>query len=124
VPIVLADPLYQAPLSEFQAWSTEPQPPKYAPSKPGFKGASAKVIPYTPSPSSGSWRVQAGAYGDKKNAADAVDKVFSACGILPSCENDDYYYRVVLRYIDAADIPVLAEKLGPAGFKELLVRKE
>jgi NAD(P)H-nitrite reductase large subunit len=42
----------------------------------------------------------------------------------PSWEPYEGYYRIVLTGIKAEEIPLVAEKLGAAGFKEAIARIE
>jgi rare lipoprotein A len=69
------------------------------------------------------YRVQVGAYKVPKNAVDAFNKLKNA-GLNPSYERNGDLYRVVLSGVRAADIQSVAQKLGQAGFAEVLLREE
>jgi rare lipoprotein A len=74
------------------------------------------------------YRIQVGAYKITRNAVDTFDRIKSL-GIEPSYERyeneqDEKFYRVVIAGMRAEDIQTLAERLGPAGFSEILVREE
>jgi rare lipoprotein A len=69
------------------------------------------------------YRAQVGAYKVSKNAVEAFDRLKSL-GLNPSYERYDDYYRVVIPGLRAEDIQYLAETLGSAGFREILVREE
>jgi rare lipoprotein A len=69
------------------------------------------------------YRLQVGSYKIPRNAVEAFDKLKNA-GLEPAYERYEEYYRVVLAEVRAEDVPVVAEKLGAAGFREALIREE
>jgi hypothetical protein len=69
------------------------------------------------------YRIQVGAYLEKRNAANACTRLMAA-GLAPSFEWYNGYWRVVLTGIRAYEIEDVARRLGAAGFSEMLLRKE
>jgi hypothetical protein len=67
--------------------------------------------------------LQIGSFKTPKNAVETFDRL-SGAGLSPSWEPFGEYYRIVLTGIKSEDVPVVAEKLGRAGFKEAVARIE
>ncbi|MDR1277678.1 MAG: septal ring lytic transglycosylase RlpA family protein, partial [Treponema sp.] len=98
-----------------------PQPPTVA-SLPPQIPLSATIIPGIPPAGTGKqYRLQVGSYKAARYALEAFDKLKNL-GLSPAYERYGEYYRVVLSGIRANEIPSLAERLGTAGFSEVLVR--
>ncbi|MDR2159847.1 MAG: septal ring lytic transglycosylase RlpA family protein [Treponema sp.] len=70
-----------------------------------------------------SYRLQVGAYKVARNAVEAFEKLKNA-GLNPAYERHNDYFRVVLAGIRGEEMPLMAEKIGAAGFREALVRVE
>jgi rare lipoprotein A len=70
-----------------------------------------------------SYRVQVGSYKVPKNAVNTFDKLKGA-GLNPAYERNGDYFRVVLAGIRGEDVQSLRERLGAAGFGEVLLREE
>jgi rare lipoprotein A len=69
------------------------------------------------------YRIQVGAYKIPKNAVDAYEKLKNA-GLNPAYERNGEYFRVVLAGVRGTEVQSVTEKLGIAGFREVLVREE
>jgi rare lipoprotein A len=69
------------------------------------------------------YRLQVGAYRIPRNAVEAFEKL-KAAGLNPAYERNDDLYRVVLAGLRSEEIPLIAEKLGSAGFIEAIIREE
>jgi rare lipoprotein A len=76
-----------------------------------------------PAGSSGSYRLQVGAYKIPRNAVDALEKLKNA-GLNPAYEKSDDLYRVVLPGLTAEDITPVSEKLKSSGFTQVIIREE
>jgi rare lipoprotein A len=88
--------------------------------------AAAVLKPGIPPAGTGKhYRIQVGAYDPKKGNIGTVFDKLKSIGLNPAYEkvNEDLY-RVVLAGINADDVPLIAEKLGSAGFWEALIREE
>jgi rare lipoprotein A len=84
----------------------------------------AEIKPSIPPTGTGKrYRIQVGAYKIVRNAMDVFDKLKNT-GLNPAYERNGEYYRVVLAGIYADDVQLVAEKLGTAGFREVLIREE
>jgi rare lipoprotein A len=130
IPIPPPAPVYQpAPVSQpvFQAAPpaasySPPLSPVYRP--PELSRYAAEIKPALPAPGSGRlYRLQLGAYKIARNAVEAFDKLKSV-GLNPVYEKNGDMYRVVLSGVRAEEVPVVAERLGTAGFREALIREE
>jgi rare lipoprotein A len=86
-----------------------------------------KILPSTPPPTGTNkkYRIQVGAFGVPNNAIIAFNKLKTA-GLTPSYERSDKdkLYRVVLSGIKADDFASTIEKIGKAGFKEVVYHEE
>jgi rare lipoprotein A len=86
-----------------------------------------KTLPPTPPPTGTNkkYRIQVGAFGVPNNAIIAFNKLKTA-GLTPSYERSDKdkLYRVVLSGIKADDFASTIEKIGKAGFKEVVYHEE
>jgi cell division protein FtsN len=69
------------------------------------------------------YRIQVGSFLAPRNAVDAFDRLKNA-GLSPAYERNGDYYRVVLAGLRAGDVPQAAERLGIAGFSQVLIREE
>ena len=69
------------------------------------------------------YRVQVGAYKQPQHAVEAFEKLKNA-GLNPAYERHGDYYRVVLSGLKQDELRTLSERLGTAGFKEVLLREE
>jgi rare lipoprotein A len=88
------------------------------------KASTAVVLPAMPPSGTGrTYRIQAGSFRTPRNAVEAFDRIKNA-GLSPAYERNGDYYRVVIAGLRPEEIPAAAEKLGAAGFREVLVREE
>jgi rare lipoprotein A len=119
-----AQPVYPAPQPPAPAPATV-QPPVFSVQPPAtYSSTPAVVKPKMPPLGTNKrYRIQVGAYQNTRNAVDAFDRVKSA-GFEPAYERYNDYYRVVITGIPADKLQTMAEKLGAAGFREVLVREE
>jgi len=69
------------------------------------------------------YRLQVGSYRLTRNAAEAYQRL-KAAGLDPAYERYQDLYRVVLVGIAADEVVRMKEKLGGAGFTDVLVRQE
>jgi rare lipoprotein A len=69
------------------------------------------------------YRIQVGAYKIPKNAVEAYEKLKNA-GLNPAYERNGEFFRVVLAGVRGIEVQSVTEKLGAAGFREVLVREE
>jgi rare lipoprotein A len=69
------------------------------------------------------YRLQVGSYKVPRNAVNAFDRLKNA-GFDPAYERNGEYFRVVLAAIKGSDVAPLRERLGAAGFNDLLLREE
>jgi rare lipoprotein A len=84
----------------------------------------AAVIPGIPPMGTGKhYRLQVGSYKAARYALAAFDKLKNL-GFTPAYERYGEYYRVVLSGVSAEEVPSLTERLGTAGFLEILIREE
>ena len=58
-----------------------------------------------------------------RNAVDAFERLKNA-GLNPAYERSGDFYRVVLAGLRAGEIASIAQTLGNAGFREVLLREE
>jgi rare lipoprotein A len=86
-----------------------------------------KTLPPNPPPTGTNkkYRIQIGAFGIPNNAIIAFNKLKTA-GLTPSYERSDKdkLYRVVLSGIKADDFVSTIEKIGKAGFREVIYYEE
>jgi cell division protein FtsN len=64
-----------------------------------------------------------GAYKQPRYAAETFAKLKTA-GLNPAYEQFGEYYRVVLAGLRQEELKAVAERLGTAGFREVLLREE
>ena len=84
----------------------------------------ARLFPKAPDAKSDKkYRLQVGSYKLVRNATEAYDKL-SKAGLVPSYERNGELYRVVIASVPGAEVQAAAERLGEAGFAEVLVREE
>ena len=89
-----------------------------------FQAPAAQIRGTVPDPDNANlYRLQVGSYNVPRNAVIAFERVRDL-GLNPSYEQHDNFYRVVLSGLRAADIPVIAQILGNAGFREVIIRQE
>jgi rare lipoprotein A len=69
------------------------------------------------------YRIQVGSFREASNAMKAYNKL-TAAGFNPQWERHENMFRVVLTGVKTEEIPVVATKLGEAGFKEAVARLE
>jgi rare lipoprotein A len=69
------------------------------------------------------YRIQVGAFIQPRNAVETFEKLKNA-GLNPAYEKYQNYYRVVLSGIRNTEVKAVAEKLGQAGFQEVLIKEE
>ncbi|MDR2144039.1 MAG: septal ring lytic transglycosylase RlpA family protein [Treponema sp.] len=120
---VVAQPLVTQPATAQPAVSPTqavfPVQPEFQPGPALLKG----VVPAEDPAGNNLYRIQVGAYVQPKNAVDTFDKLKRA-GLNPAYEKYNDFYRVVLAGIKSAEVPVVAEKLGQAGFREAIIKAE
>ncbi|MDR2607273.1 MAG: SPOR domain-containing protein [Treponema sp.] len=101
-----------------------PPPPVVVPVPPPPVRPPAAVVPQLPSAYDGRlYRIQVGSFSSVAAAVRARERVINA-GFNAYYERYEEMYRVVLIHVPSADIPLIAEKLGNAGFRELWARAE
>jgi rare lipoprotein A len=83
----------------------------------------AALIPNIAPVAEKKYRLQIGSYKVARNAVDTFDKLKNA-GLDPRYERYEDYFRVVLPDINGYDVSAIAEALGSAGFREVLIREE
>lgn len=69
------------------------------------------------------YRIQVGSFREASNAMKAYNNL-TAAGFNPQWERHENMFRVVLTGVKTEDIPLVATKLGGAGFKEAVARLE
>ena len=69
------------------------------------------------------YRIQVGAFAVPRIAAEAFTRLRNA-GLDPRYERYGRFYRVVLPWLGAGEIPSIMQTLGSAGFREVLIRQE
>jgi rare lipoprotein A len=69
------------------------------------------------------YRLQVGAFTNEINAREAVFRLREV-GFNPSYEVHGGYCRVVITGVRAADIEFAIERIGAAGFGQVLIREE
>ena len=69
------------------------------------------------------YRIQVGAYRQPQYAVEAFEKLKNS-GLNPAYERHGEYYRVVLAGLKQEDLTAISERLGIAGFREVLLREE
>jgi rare lipoprotein A len=87
-----------------------------------------KVIPEINIVSAKNYRLQVGSFISAKNAVDAFDRL-KASGLSPNYErfiNSDNveYYRVVVAGVRGDYVQYTTERIGAAGFKEVIIKEE
>ena len=135
-------PVYAQP----QALTPPPtQPPALTPYPPQYQALTPTASPYpaqpalsptpTPVPSTITltpaitpapnrvYRLQIGSYRVPRNAVDAFERLKNA-GLNPSYERYGEYFRVVLAGVSGNEVQSVTERLGFAGFREVLIREE
>ncbi|MDR0315359.1 MAG: septal ring lytic transglycosylase RlpA family protein [Treponema sp.] len=90
--------------------------------QPPPNSAVTLIPPITPLPNK-VYRLQVGSYRIARNAVDAFEKLKNT-GLNPAYERNGDYYRVVLAGIRGNEVQSVADKLGSAGFLEVLIREE
>jgi cell division protein FtsN len=76
-----------------------------------------------PSPGSGSFRLQVGAFADEINARNIAIRLQSA-GLNPAYEISGGYYRVVIAGVSPRDLDAITRRINAAGFTDILIRSE
>jgi len=109
-------PLAQAPITQPQL--TQPQT-----AEPANSGA-ARFQPAIPETNTGkTYRVQVGAYREIRYAEETFKKLKNA-GFNPEYEKHGDFYRIVLPGLKQSDLAEVSERLGRAGFREVVLREE
>ena len=89
-----------------------------------FQAPPAQIRGSVPSLESANlYRLQVGSYSVPRNAVASFERLRNL-GLSPAYERHGTFYRVVLARLRAADIPAIAQILGNAGFREVLIRQE
>jgi len=89
-----------------------------------FQAAPAQIRGTIPEPGSTNlYRLQVGSYRIPRNAVEVFERLRNS-GLSPAYERNGAYYRVVLAGLRAGEIPSIAQVLGNAGFREVLIRQE
>ncbi|MCL2233649.1 MAG: hypothetical protein FWB99_11315 [Treponema sp.] len=73
--------------------------------------------------STGTYRIQVGAFTVPRIAVEAFYRLRNA-GLNPRYERYGRFYRVVLPWLGAGDIPSIKQTLGTIGFREVIIRQE
>ena len=74
-------------------------------------------------PTGKNYRLQVGAYRQPEHAVEVFEKLKKA-GLSPVYERYGDYYRVVLAGLKQEELKTVSERLGTAGFREVLVKEE
>ncbi|MDR2702549.1 MAG: septal ring lytic transglycosylase RlpA family protein [Spirochaetaceae bacterium] len=102
-------------------------PPVVLPPSVQPAGSSSEAVRFQPAipetPTGKTYRVQVGAYREIRYAEETYKKLQNA-GLNPEYEKYGDYYRVVLPGLKQGDLPVVSERLGRAGFREVVLREE
>ena len=69
------------------------------------------------------YRIQVGAYKHPEYAVETFEKL-KKTGLNPAYERFGDYYRVILTGLKQEELKTVSEKLGTAGFREVLLREE
>jgi rare lipoprotein A len=69
------------------------------------------------------YRVQVGAWKQREYAEEAYEKLRKA-GLNPSYERHDDFYRVIITGLKQENLTAIADKLGNAGFRDVLLKEE
>jgi hypothetical protein len=89
-----------------------------------FQAPAALIRGRIPEPGSANlYRLQVGSYSIPRNAVVSFERLRDS-GLSPAYERYGNFYRVVLAGLRAADIPIIAQILGNAGFREAIIRQE
>ena len=113
----------QQPVPAAQPTAPEAAPVPAAPAAQPVRYSRAALTPnITPIPAK-KYRLQVGSYKVARNAVESFDKL-KAAGLNPAYERFEDYFRVVLPGISGAEVNSIAETLGSAGFREVLIREE
>ena len=87
-------------------------------------GIQIKIIPKLPDPlKNNKYRIQVGAFKNTSYARNCFDSLKSI-GFSPSFEQYNDITRVVIPGVAASEIIKAAERIGAAGFSEILLREE
>ena len=101
-----------------------PFPPALPAQQTVFPAPPAQLRGSVPEPGSTNlYRIQVGSYRVPRNAVESFERLRNS-GLSPAYERSGDFYRVVLAGLRADDIPAVAQILGNAGFREVMVRKE
>ncbi len=100
----------------------EPGPPSVESGLPPAAAASGPPVA-VPLENGKKYRLQVGSYRLTRNAAEAFERL-KAAGFAPAYERHQDLYRVVLVGLAADEVVKMTEKLGGAGFADVLVRQE
>ena len=122
-PTAVAPPVIPAtPPPAVQA--VTPFPPALPAQQTVFPAPPAQLRGSVPEPGSTNlYRIQVGSYRVPRNAVESFERLRNS-GLSPAYERSGDFYRVVLAGLRADDIPAVAQILGNAGFREVMVRKE
>jgi rare lipoprotein A len=85
------------------------------------KGASAAPTPAVTQPAARSCRIQVASFASQANA-DATLQRLRLSGIDAVLEQSGIYRRVVLPSVPEGSLPVLMERLGALGYRDLLIK--
>ena len=89
-----------------------------------FQAPPAQIRGTIPEPGSANlYRLQVGSYRVPRNAVEVFERLRNS-GLNPAYERNGAYYRVVLAGLSAGEISSIAQVLGNAGFREVLIRQE
>ena len=122
-------PVLQAPALQVVQPPLPPAPPPPAPAATPvptavFPAPPALLRGTVPDPAGANlYRIQVGSYQVPRNAVVSFERL-REFGLDPAYERNEDFYRVVLAGVRAVDIPAIAQTLGNAGFREVIVRRE
>jgi len=124
-PVLEAPPVFTwQPVPQAPAAAPAPTPVAPAPPPHIFQVPPAQIrglVPDLASPHL--YRLQVGSYSVPRNAVVSFERLRDL-GLNPAYERHGSFYRVVLAGLRATDIPVIAQILGNAGYREVLIRQE
>lgn len=121
-----------APAATAPAYTPTPAPAAAAPAYTPAPAPVAATPPTTaarvrpalpPANSTRLYRIQVGAYRVMRNATETFERLKNA-GLEPMYEHVGDIFRIVLTNVRADEVALMAEKIGAAGFQEILIREE
>jgi rare lipoprotein A len=132
VPVVQAQPssspLAEVAMNTFVQPIVQPAPAPVAAPAPAYVPVQVRLTPAITVVAEKSYRLQVGSFRVARNAVDAFDRLKNA-GLTPAYErfsgsNNGEYFRVVIAGVRGTEVQSVTEKIGIAGFVDVLIREE